>query len=116
MSNSRIFLQSRIDDYEEELETERNNRSKVEKQRAELSHEMDDLAERLDEAGGATAAQIDVSGEGCREGGRKGENERGEEVRRSREGRGGIGKGRREKELSNGIDDLEKVSYLDQCK
>ena len=30
----------------------------VEKQRAELTRELDELSERLDEAGGATAAQV----------------------------------------------------------
>ena len=30
----------------------------VEKQRAELQRELEDLSERLDEAGGATAAQV----------------------------------------------------------
>ena len=34
---------------------------KVEKQRAELQRELDELSQRLDEAGGATQAQIDVN-------------------------------------------------------
>ena len=34
---------------------------KVEKQRAELNRELEDLAERLDEAGGATSAQIELN-------------------------------------------------------
>lgn len=33
----------------------------VEKQRAELQRELDELSQRLDEAGGATQAQIDVN-------------------------------------------------------
>jgi len=33
----------------------------VEKQRVELQREMDDLSQRLDEAGGATQAQIEVN-------------------------------------------------------
>lgn len=33
----------------------------VEKQRAELSRELEDLSERLDEAGGATSAQVNKS-------------------------------------------------------
>ncbi len=33
----------------------------VEKQRSNLSHELNDLSERLDEAGGATAAQADLN-------------------------------------------------------
>merc|ERR1712025_89209 len=36
-------------------------RAKVEKQRSELARELDDLSERLDEAGGATAAQIELN-------------------------------------------------------
>lgn len=34
---------------------------KVEKQRAELQRELDELSQRLDEAGGATQAQIEVN-------------------------------------------------------
>ena len=33
----------------------------MEKQRAELQRELDDLSQRLDEAGGATQAQIEVN-------------------------------------------------------
>ena len=33
----------------------------AEKQRAELTRELDELGERLDEAGGATAAQLDLN-------------------------------------------------------
>ena len=54
-------LQARIEELEEELEAERQARSKVEKQRSELSRELDDLSERLDEAGGATAAQVELN-------------------------------------------------------
>ena len=50
--------QARIEELEEELEAERQARSKVEKQRNGLQQEMDELAERLDEAGGATQAQV----------------------------------------------------------
>ena len=50
-------MQSRIEANEEELEAERQARSKAEKQKGSLAMELDDLAERLDEAGGATAAQ-----------------------------------------------------------
>lgn len=53
-----ILLQARIEELEEELEAERAARSKVEKQRNELQHELEDLSDRLDEAGGATAAQV----------------------------------------------------------
>jgi chromosome segregation ATPase len=51
-------LNARIEELEEELEAERAARTKVEKQRLELSRELDELSERLDEAGGATAAQV----------------------------------------------------------
>ena len=34
---------------------------KVEKQRGELNRELEDLSERLDEAGGATSAQIELN-------------------------------------------------------
>jgi len=51
-------LNSRIEEYEDELENERNAKYKVDKQRADLASELDDLSERLDEAGGATAAQV----------------------------------------------------------
>jgi len=35
--------------------------NQAEKQRAELQRELDDLGQRLDEAGGATQAQLDVN-------------------------------------------------------
>merc|ERR1711899_115900 len=54
-------LQSRIETAEEELEAERQARSKSEKQRGTLARELDDLGERLDEAGGATAAQVGLN-------------------------------------------------------
>uniref|UniRef100_A0A8C9SKF6 Myosin-16-like n=1 Tax=Scleropages formosus TaxID=113540 RepID=A0A8C9SKF6_SCLFO len=53
--------QVRIEELEEELETERAMRAKVEKQRSELSRELDDLTDRLEEAGGATASQVEVN-------------------------------------------------------
>ena len=54
-------LQARIEELEEELEAERQARSKVEKQRGALQKELDDLRERLDEAGGATQAQVELN-------------------------------------------------------
>lgn len=36
-------------------------RAQVEKQRAELARELGELGERLDEAGGATAAQVELN-------------------------------------------------------
>ena len=54
-------LQSRIEVNEEELEAERQARTQAEKQRGSLSRELDDLAERVDEAGGATSAQMELN-------------------------------------------------------
>merc|ERR1711892_1325712 len=54
-------LQARIEQSEEELEGERQARTNAEKQRGGLSRELDDLSERVDEAGGATAAQVDLN-------------------------------------------------------
>ena len=54
-------FQARIEELEEELEAERAARAKVEKQRADLSRELEEISERLEEAGGATAAQIDMN-------------------------------------------------------
>merc|ERR1719474_1684516 len=54
-------MQSRIEANEEEPEAERQARSKAEKQRGTLARELDDLSERLDEAGGATSAQIELN-------------------------------------------------------
>ncbi|XP_069950100.1 myosin heavy chain, muscle-like [Cherax quadricarinatus] len=54
-------LQSRIEELEEEAEHERQARAKAEKAKSELARELDDLGERLEEAGGATAAQIELN-------------------------------------------------------
>merc|ERR1740137_364948 len=53
--------QSRIEELEEELEAERQCRSNTERQRSDLAREFEDLTERLDEAGGATAAQMELN-------------------------------------------------------
>lgn len=45
----------------EELEVERVARAKVEKQRSDLSRELEEISERLEEAGGATAAQGELN-------------------------------------------------------
>ena len=52
---------ARIEHLEEELDAERVARSKADKQRGELSQELAELSERLEEAGGATAAQIEMN-------------------------------------------------------
>merc|ERR1712037_402560 len=46
---------------EEELEAERQARAKAERQRSDLARELESLGERLDEAGGATGAQIELN-------------------------------------------------------
>ena len=53
-----VYLKARIEELEEELEAERQAKSKLDKQRAEALRELEDLSERLDEAGGATQAQV----------------------------------------------------------
>ncbi|KAK2522705.1 hypothetical protein Q9966_012360 [Columba livia] len=53
--------QARIEELEEEIEAERTSRAKAEKHRADLSRELEEISERLEEAGGATAAQIDMN-------------------------------------------------------
>ncbi|XP_037787098.1 myosin heavy chain, muscle-like [Penaeus monodon] len=54
-------LQARIEELEEEVEHERQSRSKSEKSKTLLARELEELGERLDEAGGATAAQIELN-------------------------------------------------------
>ena len=46
---------------EEELEAERQCRGKAERQRSDLAREMEELAERIEEAGGATQAQMELN-------------------------------------------------------
>merc|ERR1712107_906866 len=43
------------------LEAERQARAKAERQRSDLARELESLGERLNEAGGATAAQIELN-------------------------------------------------------
>jgi len=54
-------LQGRIEEMEEELEAERQARAKAERQRSDLAREMESLGERLNEACGATSAQIELN-------------------------------------------------------
>uniref|UniRef100_A0A8C3NM05 Myosin heavy chain 7B n=1 Tax=Geospiza parvula TaxID=87175 RepID=A0A8C3NM05_GEOPR len=56
-----VYVQARVEELEEELEAERAARAKVEKQRAEASRELEELSERLEEAGGSTATQLELS-------------------------------------------------------
>merc|ERR550532_1629924 len=46
---------------EEELEAERQARAKAERQRSDLARELESLGERLNEAGGATIAQVELN-------------------------------------------------------
>merc|ERR1719495_2620612 len=46
---------------EEELEAERQARAKAERQRSDLARELEALGERLDEASGATTAQVELN-------------------------------------------------------
>lgn len=50
--------QTRIEELEEALEAERAWRSKAERQRNDIARELEELGEKLEEAGGASAAQI----------------------------------------------------------
>merc|ERR1739846_95681 len=53
--------QSRVEELEEELEAERQARAKAERQRSDLARELEGLGERLNEASGATSAQIELN-------------------------------------------------------
>merc|ERR1719369_1664874 len=53
--------QGRVEELEEELEAERQARAKAERQRSDLAREIEQLGERLNEAGGATHAQIELN-------------------------------------------------------
>lgn len=54
-------MQARIEELEEEVEAERAVRAKIEKQRSDLLREIEEISERLEEAGGATAAQVEIN-------------------------------------------------------
>merc|ERR1712066_150443 len=54
-------LQSRIEELEEELAIERQNRAKAEKNRSALSRDIEDLAEKLEDAGNNTATQVELN-------------------------------------------------------
>ncbi|PIO33950.1 hypothetical protein AB205_0063390 [Aquarana catesbeiana] len=59
---------ARIEELEEEIVAERAARAKIEKQRADLPRELEEISESLEEAGGATSAQIELNKkrEACR--------------------------------------------------
>merc|ERR1711874_147145 len=54
-------IQSRVEEMEEELEAVRQARAKAERQRSDLAKELEQLGERLNEAGGATSAQVELN-------------------------------------------------------
>merc|ERR1712128_200198 len=54
-------IQGRVEELEEELEAERQARAKAERRRSDLAREMESLGERLNEAAGTTAAQIELN-------------------------------------------------------
>ena len=51
----------RVEVLEEELEAERQARAKAERQRSDMAREMESLGDRLNESGGATAAQVELN-------------------------------------------------------
>merc|ERR1712061_251308 len=53
--------QGRVEEREEELDAERQARAKAERQRSDLARELEGLGERLNEASGATSAQIELN-------------------------------------------------------
>merc|ERR1712095_74279 len=54
-------LQSRLEELDEELCIERQNRAKAEKNRATLSRDIEDLGSKLEDAGNNTATQIELN-------------------------------------------------------
>ncbi|XP_057552632.1 myosin-15 [Hippopotamus amphibius kiboko] len=54
-------LQTQTQVLKDELEAERTTRAKVERERADLTRELEDLNERLEEAGGASLAQMEIT-------------------------------------------------------
>merc|ERR1712038_1092924 len=54
-------LQSRLEEVDEELAIDRQNRAKAEKNRSLLSRDIEDLGQRLEDAGNNTATQIELN-------------------------------------------------------
>ena len=58
-------LQTRLEEWDEELATERNNRAKTEKNRSMLKKDIEDVASRLEGAGSDTSNQeLNIAHEG----------------------------------------------------
>ena len=56
-----MIFPCRLEELDEDLESERVARARADKARGQLSRELDELNERLEETGGHTAAQERVS-------------------------------------------------------
>ena len=54
-------LNTRLEDLDEELAIERQNRAKAEKARSILSRDIEDLGQKLEDAGNSTATQIEIN-------------------------------------------------------
>merc|ERR1712142_112572 len=54
-------LMARIEELDEELNVERNNRAKAEKSRTMLKKDIEDISSRLEEAGSNTATQVELN-------------------------------------------------------
>ena len=54
-------LHARVEELDEELAVERSSRAKAEKNRAQLSRDLEDLGTRLEEAGSNTGTQIELN-------------------------------------------------------
>ena len=54
-------LGARLEDLDEELALERQNRAKAEKARSILSRDIEDLGQKLEDAGNSTATQIEIN-------------------------------------------------------
>merc|ERR1719341_1929972 len=61
LERSKKELEAHIARKEKELEAERQARAKAERQRSDLAREMESLGERLNEASGATSAQVELN-------------------------------------------------------
>lgn len=63
MNKSSIYENAlaRVEEWEEELEAERQARAKSERQKSDLVRELEELTDRLEEASGATAAQMELN-------------------------------------------------------
>lgn len=56
-----LFPQTHILNLKEELESERTIRAKVERERGDLAQDLEDLNQRLEEAGGTSLAQMEIT-------------------------------------------------------